>query len=439
MTDDIENALRSAMFRLTGAEEEVADCRRLSGGASMESWSFDFAGGEYVLRRAPSDALMTDRPFDHTTEAALVTAAQRSGVSAPEVVGVLTPADGLGSGYVMRRIGGTANPAAILREAQPALIADIARELAAIHAVKVADLPDLPAPSTGALLDDLHDQFDGFGADRPVIALALKWCRDNLPPPVSPRLVHGDFRMGNIMVEEGRLSGVLDWELAHIGDAHEDIAWGCVGAWRFGRYDRPAFGLATFDRYFAAYEQASRVPVDRARVRYWLIHRTIWWALGCLRMGAIWREGADRSLERAVIARRTVENEIDLLLLLDDDAAAVPIVMPENDVPSLTGETHSAELLDAVSEWIGTRVKPAMQGHDRFLSAVAMNAMGIAARDIRNPGSLTDALLAKDILNGTKDASSPGMLADLKRYALRKGATDVPKYAGLAAAKEKWT
>ncbi|MGB3739328.1 MAG: phosphotransferase [Pontixanthobacter sp.] len=453
MADEFENALARVMFRQAGseggaanrAESEqavVAGCHRLSGGASMESWAFDYAGEGYILRRAADAALMAGRPFGHATEAALVQAAHGAGVTAPEVMAVLTAEDGLGSGYIMRRIGGTAEPGTILRTADDVLIADIARELAAIHAVPVDAVPPIDAPTPRELLDRLHEQFDGFGADRPIIALALKWCEDNLPPPRQPSLVHGDFRMGNLMVEDGRLSGVLDWELAHLGDPHEDIAWGCVGAWRFGNYDQPAFGIATLEAYFAAYESASGMAVDRARFRYWLVHRTIWWALGCMQMGAIWREGSDRSLERAAIARRTVENEIDLLLLLDESDDA-PVAVPEPTAVPQAGETSSAELLDAVGEWIAADVKPTAQGRNRFLSAVAINALKIAARDLRDPAPMTapmtDAALCTDIRSGRTTLDTSGLRATLRLKALRKGMNDVPKYAGLAAAKEKWT
>ena len=63
--------------------------------------------------------------------------------------------------------------------------------------------------------------------------------------PTRTTLVHGDFRMGNLMMDSGGLTGVLDWELAHVGDPIEDLGWLCVPAWRFLRPDRPAAGLGT--------------------------------------------------------------------------------------------------------------------------------------------------------------------------------------------------
>ena len=199
----------------------------------MESWSFDWSAGcgvsGYVLRRAPSAAYMSDRPFGHGDEAALVSAAYGSGVRAPEVVGVLAPEDGLGTGYVMRRVAGEVSPSAILADPPRSLLDDLGRELARIHAVPLERVPAaIPLMDTGAALAGLKARFLSYGGDRPAIALAIRWCEDHLPGAAAPVLVHGDYRMGNVMVDAEGLAAVLDWELAHRGDAHEDLAFGCM-------------------------------------------------------------------------------------------------------------------------------------------------------------------------------------------------------------------
>src|SRR3546814_16685706 len=89
----------------------------------------------------------------------------------------------------------------------------------------------------GAALAELKTRFVSYGGDRPAIALAIRWCEDHLPAPTDPVLVHGDYRMGNIMVDvakerAGGLAEVLDWELAHVGDGTEDLAFGCLTVWR---------------------------------------------------------------------------------------------------------------------------------------------------------------------------------------------------------------
>lgn len=422
---------------------EISGLSRLTGGANMESWSFSFAGNPYVLRRAPSPEMMVGRPYGHDVEAALIRHARKGGVKAPEIVGELDAGDGLGTGFVMRFITGEVHPGRILAEPSPELVADIAAELAKIHTLPVDGLPPLPRAGSGQMLADLQTQFAEYGADRPVIALAIKWCSDNQPSPVPPQLVHGDFRMGNIMANEdcGNVAAILDWELAHLGDGHEDLAWGCVGAWRFGHYDRPALGLSGLVDYFAAYEAAGGGPVDRARFRYWLIHRTLWWALGCLKMGAIWRDGVDRNLERAVIGRRTVECELDLLMLLEEDVDIGPddrIFLPERERRPGRGEPDAGEILTAIGEWIATDIKEGAKGRDKFMAAVAINALSIVRRELDGPVEYHDAVLCDDILAGRVTLDQPGLLKKLRHILLVKAANDTPKYAGLAAAREKW-
>ena len=295
---------------------------RLSGGANMESWRFSAGAADCVLRRAPTLEMMAGRALDHSGEAALIRAAERAGVTAPEVLAELTPDDGIGSGFVMRCLPGTPDPAAILQTEDPGLLlAELAGELAAIHRIPIAGL-SAPVMDTAAALADLRARFLEYGGDRPILALALNWLERNLPAPAAPRLVHGDFRLGNLLVDQGRLTGVLDWELAHLGDPHEDLAYGCMTVWRFSRPDRPAYGLGTVAALTAAYTAAGGAAFEPARFRFWLIYRTLWWALGCLQMGQMWRSGADRSLERVVVARRTAEQELDLLLLLEEQAPA---------------------------------------------------------------------------------------------------------------------
>ena len=421
---------------------ELEQPRRLTGGANMESWRFVAGEYDYVLRRAPSAALMADRPFGHDTEAAIIRAARAAGVAAPEIVVELEAGDAIGSGFVMRAIPGTPDPRAILEGDDPGtLLADCARELAKTHAVPRQALPRaLPEPSIVDLQSDLGEQFAAAGGDRPIIALALRWLETNRPdPPPRPGLVHGDFRLGNLLVGDGRLTGVLDWELAHLGDPHEDLAYAMLAVWRFGRPDRAALGLGSEDDWIAAYEAAGGTPVDRTRLRYWLVHRTCWWALGCLRMAAMWRTGQDRSLERVVIARRAAEQELDLLRLLEREAPETERARPlplSDPAHELHGDASVGEIASAVSEWLAT-LKPRMEGHDRFQLAVARNALGIVARDAGAPDP-RDSVLSKRLMDGAVDLAEPGLFARLKRAALDRCAADSPKYPPLALARAAW-
>ncbi|MEE4338701.1 phosphotransferase [Erythrobacter sp.] len=440
---DAETLSEGLAKALARAGMEAPDgLRRLTGGATMESWRFSSGAEDFVLRRAPSLEFMADRPFGHATEAAVIRAARAAGVTAPEVVVELAPEDGIGSGFVMRALPGTPNPKDIFAMEDPAgLLRQVARDLARIHSLRPADLPeDVPVMDYREAIADLRAQFIEAGGDRPIIALGLKWMEDNCPEACEPVLNHGDYRMGNILAQDSQLTGVLDWELAHFGDPHEDLAFGCMAVWRFGRYDRPALGLGSLEDYFAAYEAESGRRVDRERFRYWLAHRTVWWAMGCLRCAKVWRDGSDRMLERVVISRRTSEQELDLLMLLEEDAPEAErraSADPDIEAPAPTGEATSGEIALAVSEWLAT-LKDKVEGHDRFQLAVARNALGMIARDDAIVPMLEDADLAQEILGGGVGLDEPGLLAELKTAALEKLAADVPKYPALEAAWAKW-
>lgn len=436
------NLLAQALARMAGGVAlPIEHLGRLSGGANMESWSFDWGGAGYVLRRAPSTEMMEGRPFGHDVEAAIVRAARQAGVRAPEIVGELAPDDGMGSGYVMRRIEADVRPARILSDPPSTLVNDIARELARIHTIPPSDFSGLPAADAASMVADLKIRFASYGGDRPVFALALKWLEDHLPGSTPLVFLHGDFRMGNLMADENGLAAVLDWELCHLGDRHQDLAFGCINSWRFGHIDRPAFGAGTLESFWAAYEAESGVAVEPERFRFWLVYSTLWWGMCCLQMAEIWRSGVDKTLERAVIGRRTSETEVDLLMLLEEDAPEtqrLPVRLDEPAEPRRRGEPSPVEMLEALTDWLENDIKPKADGRDRFMAAVALNALGMLTRDAANPADVHDKALADDLLAGRLSLATPGLLARLKKTALAKLAADQPKYSALAVALEKW-
>jgi aminoglycoside phosphotransferase (APT) family kinase protein len=373
-------------------------------------------------------------------EAALVRHAHAGGVPAPEIVAELTPEDGFGIGFIMRCLPGTASPPDILAQAADGLIDEIAGALAAIHRLDTAPLGFLPRLDPAEGVEGLAAQFEEAGGDRPVIALGLAWLRANLPPPCPPRVVHGDLRLGNILVDQGHLSGVLDWELAHLGDSHEDLAYGCMTVWRFGRLDRPAFGLAALEHYFAAYRAAGGESVDPVRFRFWLVYRTVWWALGCMAMAQSWRARTDRSLERVVISRRTSEQELDLLLLLEEGApeaerarALPPSARRRFRWRGERGRNPHRDFRMAgrSSQAQAGRARPVRSGRR------AQRAGHRPARTGRRPDP-ADRALADDVLAGRATLATPGLLARLRRAALDRLAADMPKYPALAPARAQW-
>lgn len=441
LAEGLAKGLERVMSRV-GWRGPATGLVRLSGGANMQSWRFELAGEAFVLRRAPSAEWVAGRALDMAKEAAVIRAARAGGVPAPEVVAELTPEDDIGLGFIMRCVPGSPDPENAL-SSPPALLEEIAAAMAKVHALDPASLPFLPVLEPAAGVEGLAAQFAEAGGDRPPIALGLAWLRANLPPPVPPTVLHGDLRIGNIMVQDGHLSAVLDWELTHLGDAHEDLAFGCMTVWRFGRLDKRGFGLGSIADLARAYEAAGGTAFDPARFRFWLVYRTVWWALSALSMGKGWRSGADRSLERVVVARRAAEQDLDLLLLLETEAPdaerARPLPLSAPPPPACEGEPGAAEILTAVSEWLAATVKPHMAApRERFELAVAQNALGIVRRELAGRPSPHDKALCEAILAGRTTLAEPGLLATLRRRVLDTLAADMPKYPALQQARTLW-
>jgi aminoglycoside phosphotransferase (APT) family kinase protein len=128
--------------------------------------------------------------------------------------------------------------------------------------------------------------------------------------------VHGDFRLGNLIVDESGVAAVIDWELAHVGDPVEDLAWMCVPAWRFGG-DLPVAGLGEREALLAAYRAASGRAVDVELLRWWEVLCIVKWGVICVKQADAHRSGAVDSHELAAIGRRVCETEHDVFLALE--------------------------------------------------------------------------------------------------------------------------
>ncbi|HXM58304.1 MAG TPA: phosphotransferase, partial [Candidatus Dormibacteraeota bacterium] len=185
------------------------------------------------------------------------------------------------------------------------------------HRIPLAGLDGLGEPSPPArLLAERRGEMDALGEPRPVFELALRWLAERAPATGPPALVHGDFRLGNVIVGPEGLRAVLDWELAHAGDPAEDLGWFCVRAWRFGRDRLPAGGLGSREALLEAYAAAGGAPVDAAGLRFWEVYGTLRWGIMCGIQAAAHLTGAVRSVELAAIGRRACEMEWALLELI---------------------------------------------------------------------------------------------------------------------------
>lgn len=328
MTSSAENDLESGLNALAGRLAPggvMANLRRLTAGATQEVWRFELvADGEttpLILRRAPGGTRVSETAIGLETEAALVVAASAAGVPVPPVRHVLEPQDGLGHGFIMGFVEGETLGGRIVRSEELAgartfLARQCGEVLARIHTMNPDDFPRLRRSTPAELVDQYRATYRASNLPRPVFELAFRWLDAHCPPPPDEmKLVHGDFRNGNLMIGPDGVRAVLDWEIAHVGDPMEDLGWICTNAWRFGMVDKPVGGFGEREDLWAGYEAAGGAPVKRDHALFWEVFGSMRWGVMCASMVAAFR-GADPSVERAVIARRTSENEIDLLRLL---------------------------------------------------------------------------------------------------------------------------
>ncbi len=327
MTADFLPALQSALTGAIPGFERIEKMRRLSGGASQETWAFDAIvegkGEPLILRRSPGGAervTVGSHAVTLETEALAIESARAQGVAAPRVRHLLKPEDGVGHSYVMDRLPGETIARKILRDAEfaevrPKLARQCGEILARIHQVDVAPLRSALTVIDGpAQLRRYRDLYDAYDYPHPVFEFAFKWLEPRMASSGRQTLVHGDFRHGNLLISPRGVEAALDWELTHIGDPLEDIGWICTNSWRFGVAEKVVGGFGDLEDLLTGYEAADGAHFTAEDVRTWIVYGSLKWGVMCMTMyQGFLRDG---SVERAAIGRRCSETEIDLINLI---------------------------------------------------------------------------------------------------------------------------
>jgi aminoglycoside phosphotransferase (APT) family kinase protein len=292
----------------TGVSEPVL----LAGGASKEAWSVD-AGGEKLLVRRAAVGVIHKHTLSLAHEFAVLEAAYEAGVKVPRPIRYIPDLDGR-EAFVMERLAGETIGRRIVRMDVPErLPVEMAEQLAKIHAIPPRRLPFLEE----ARIERMIEEFDEVDEPRPAIELGLWWLREHRPPPREPVVVHGDYRIGNLVVDSRGLVGVLDWEFAHLDDPVRDLAFALVRAWRFGVPGKRLGGIGDAEPYLERYNELTGFDVRPGELDYWELAGNVGWAIGCLTQMQRHLSGRDRSVELATLGRLGAEVEYEICHLLE--------------------------------------------------------------------------------------------------------------------------
>ena len=303
-----------------GAGTAVENLRALTGGASSTTWAFEaVAGGQrrsLILRTGPPDDVHAGMELEARAQAA----AAAAGAPVPHVLVADDSVAALGNPFLIcDEIKGETIVRRIQRQLDDARPGTAARSNARTRwPPSTGPTRTLPGLTHEDQLAEWRERLDAMGDTTATFEWAFRWLAANRPGPSPPRLVHGDYRMGNLIVDGSDLAAVLDWELVHVGEFYEDLAWFCIRAWRFGApADHDAGGLGGIEDFLSSYEKASGATVDRAAFHWWLVLATLRWGVICRYQAERHLSGQTRSVELAAIGRRVCETEWDLLNLLD--------------------------------------------------------------------------------------------------------------------------
>ena len=321
MDEAARERLAAWLTRAEAAPVAIIRMAMLSGGAVQQNWALDVSvdGMEqhWVLRT--DNAAVLSVSLSRTAEFALLRAAFEAGVAVPQPLHCCTDAGVTGAPFfVMQRVTGVAQGHRLVRQENPGLAAALGRELARIHTILPPrpELAFLGAPPADPALDYVARQraaLDAAGTPRPVLEWGLRHLERHAPAPGAIVLNHNDFRTGNMMVADGTVTGVLDWEFAGWGDPHADLGWLCAPCWRFGNLAAEAGGIGPREELYAGYRAGGGGEVDPVRVAWWELAATIRWAVIAADQAGRHLSGQETNLELALTGHIVPELEWDIL------------------------------------------------------------------------------------------------------------------------------
>ena len=322
MQEELASALSKKLLEV-GIEGKVSNLEPLTGGASKEIWKFEVSNAKQstkmILRRG--SGIEGPLAIKTADEARIQKEVIKVGAPVPKILAVSKNEEELGDSYIMHFVEGESIARKILRDkeykkALPILAYQCGEAIAKIHNVDINNFSFLPKKPAEDQLEDLYSTYQSFEQPSPVFEYAYLWLKEQDFGNFQESLVHGDFRLGNIIVNADGLQSIIDWELAHIGNPLQDLGWVCGNSWRFGKNDKVVGGFGELEDLLEGYNSISKLKVNKEMVKCWQVFGTFRWGVICLIQAYAHLNGTINSIEKAAIGRRVSETEIDIVDLL---------------------------------------------------------------------------------------------------------------------------
>ena len=322
MQEELASALSKKLLEV-GIEGKVSNLEPLTGGASKEIWKFEVSNAKQSIKMILRRGSGIEGPLAIKTadEARIQKEVIKVGAPVPIILAVSKNEEELGDSYIMHFVEGESIARKILRDkeykkALPILAYQCGEAIAKIHNVDINNFSFLPKKPAEDQLEDLYSTYLSFEQPSPVFEYAYLWLKEQDFSNFQESLVHGDFRLGNIIVNGEGLQSIIDWELAHIGNPLQDLGWVCGNSWRFGKNNKVVGGFGELEDLLKGYNSISKFQVNNEMVKCWQVFGTFRWGVICLIQAYAHLNGTINSIEKAAIGRRVSETEIDIVDLL---------------------------------------------------------------------------------------------------------------------------
>jgi len=427
----------------------VLDICLLSGGAIQQNWLLEAQTVKASVTGRHKWVVRCDAPsalgisHQRPQEAELLAALAQNNISIPSIYAISPDPSPIGKGFfVMEYIEGIAQARKLTRHPDKAsfsdrLVTQLGAEMARLHQITEDKMPLawIPRPQQSAeksALDEVRAILDRVGGVHPVLEYGFDWLVSHLDDwhqDTDYRLCHRDFRTGNFLVHEGRMTALLDWEFAGWSVPAEDIGWLSARCWRFGDDMAEIGGLGSFSAFAQGYLSVASAMPSETTIRYWQIFAELRWA-------AIALEQADRcfrgdiSLELALSAPLVAEMEYNLLAMiaspdlvqaqLSDGTAHYQ--MPARNIKAIKAAIKAGhDELDRLEEGSRKNYVNAMIAHGQAV-------INRARADHQTDDISADLMQKIEAVRQQQAIGDAGLQLELARYVLAKLTITNPRY-----------